>query len=80
MANFQWRDFTFACCQGDIAVLILRTVLYASAGPHSGPVKRQGLNVIREQLNNIMLTLLIIFVKSSVADVCRNLKHTSDLF
>ena len=34
--KFQVENFTYTYCQGDISVLILGTLLYESAEPHTG--------------------------------------------
>lgn len=63
------RQLVFTCCQWDIFILILRTVLYPSAEEHSRRTQATKMDLFAIIVKGFILTLLTILVNTYVVDV-----------
>lgn len=61
-------------------ICILRTVLYLSAEANSGPSPAPEMDLFARTVNDLILMLLTILVRSFTVEVCRGPEYISDLF
>ena len=70
----EWNHFIFTCLPFiQISVWILRAVMHQSPKAHLGPSQASKINLFARIVNVFKLTLLTIFVKSTIMDVWRAL-------
>ena len=63
------NNVIISCCQEDISVRVLKTVLTLSAEVHSGHSQPSRVDLFVRKVSGSELKLLTIFAKSSVVDV-----------